>query len=80
MYAIRSYYEEQLQKEAATLFNTALEAMQRHRQREGDKLAELVKDRLALVEAEIQSTRAVLPALMRQLVCMFSMNWRNNFV
>jgi len=66
IYGVQEESEEQLQKEAATLFSTALEAMQRHRQREGDKLAELVKDRLALVEAEIQSTRAVLPALMQQ--------------
>jgi uncharacterized protein (TIGR00255 family) len=58
--------EEQLQKEAAALFNTALDAMQRHRQREGDKLATLVLDRLVQVEAEVHAIRAVLPALMQQ--------------
>jgi uncharacterized protein (TIGR00255 family) len=66
IYGAHEESEEQLQKEAATLFSTALDAMQRHRQREGDKLATLVLDRLVQVEAEVQATRAILPALMQQ--------------
>jgi uncharacterized protein (TIGR00255 family) len=66
IYGAQEESEEQLQKEAAALFSTALDAMQRHRQREGDKLAALVLDRLAQVEAEVQATRAALPALMQQ--------------
>lgn len=59
--------EEQLQKEAAALFSTALHELQRHRQREGDKLAALVLDRLAQVETQVQATRSSLPALRQQL-------------
>ncbi len=36
------------------------------RQREGDKLATLVLDRLAQVESEVKATRAVLPLLIQQ--------------
>ena len=66
IYGTQEESEEQLQKEAAALFNSALDAMQRHRQREGEKLATLVLDRLAQVEAEVNATRSVLPALMQQ--------------
>ena len=57
--------EEQLQKEALSLFSKALENMQQNRCREGEKLATLVLDRMTLVEAEVNATRAILPALMQ---------------
>ena len=55
--------EEQLQKEALSLFSKALENMQQNRRREGEKLATLVLDRMTLVEAEVNTTRKILPAL-----------------
>lgn len=58
--------EEQLQNEALSLFSKALDNLQQHRRREGDKLATLVQDRLTQVETEVSATRAVLPLLMQQ--------------
>ena len=57
--------EEQLQQEALSLFSKALENMQQNRCREGEKLATLVLDRMTLIEAEVNATRAILPALMQ---------------
>jgi uncharacterized protein (TIGR00255 family) len=66
IYSSREESEEQLQKEALSLFSKALDTMQQNRQREGETLATLVLDRLALVESEINTTRDVLPLLMQQ--------------
>jgi uncharacterized protein (TIGR00255 family) len=66
IYSSREESEEQLQKEALALFSQALDTMQLNRQREGETLAALVLDRLALVESEIKTTRDVLPLLMQQ--------------
>lgn len=66
IYRAQEESEEQLQKEAQTLFSKALENMQQNRQREGGKLATLVLDRLAQVEAEVKATREILPQLLLQ--------------
>ena len=58
--------EEQLQKETLALFSKALENMQQSRQREGEKLATLVLDRLTQVAAEVNATRDIMPQLMQQ--------------
>lgn len=66
IYSAQEASEEQLQKEAQTLFSKALENMQQNRQREGSKLATLVLDRLAQVETEVKATRGILPQLLLQ--------------
>jgi uncharacterized protein (TIGR00255 family) len=66
IYSAPEESEEQLQKEAQSLFSKALENMRQNRQREGSKLAALVLDRLAQVETEVKATRKVLPLLMQQ--------------
>jgi uncharacterized protein (TIGR00255 family) len=66
IYSAHEESEEQLQKEALSLFSNALENMQQNRQREGDQLATLVLDRLTQVEAEVKATREVLPAMVQQ--------------
>jgi uncharacterized protein (TIGR00255 family) len=66
IYSAQEASEEQLQKEAQTLFSKALENMQQNRQREGSKLAALVLDRLAQVETEVKATRGILPQLLLQ--------------
>ncbi len=66
IYSAREESEEQLQKEALSLFSEALDNMQQNRQREGETLARLILDRLALVELEVNATREVLPVLMQQ--------------
>jgi len=58
--------EEQLQKEALSLFSKALENLQKNRCREGEKLATLLLDRMTLVEVEVNTTRAILPELMQR--------------
>ena len=58
--------EEELQKEALSLFSQALVNMQQNRKREGATLATLVLDRLTQVETEINATRKVLPQLIQQ--------------
>ncbi len=57
--------EEQLQKEALSLFSKALKNMQQNRCREGLTLEALVLDRMTLVEAEVNTTRKILPELMQ---------------
>lgn len=58
--------DEALQKEAQTLFDKALENLAHSRNREGEKLARLITDRLEQVVTEVAATRAVLPTLMQQ--------------
>ncbi|MFV8818861.1 YicC/YloC family endoribonuclease [Haliea sp. E17] len=55
--------EETLQQAASQLFGKTLDSLLRFREREGEKLAALVVERLALVDAEVATTRAALPAL-----------------
>ncbi|MEZ5570576.1 MAG: YicC/YloC family endoribonuclease [Halioglobus sp.] len=66
IYSAPEESEEELQNEAAGLFAKALEAMQRQRQREGEKLATTILDRLAQVASEVKATRALLPSLKQQ--------------
>jgi uncharacterized protein (TIGR00255 family) len=65
IYSAPEESEEQLQHHALSLFGKALDNMQQNRRREGEKLSALVLDRLSLVEAEIRTTRGILPALMQ---------------
>lgn len=65
IYSAPEASEEQLQAEALSLFNQALTNMQQTRQREGDKLAAAVRERLLQVEAAVVATREILPALMQ---------------
>jgi len=61
----QEHSDEQLHKEAQSLFDLALLNMQQNRRREGETLATLILDRLVLVTAEVSATRAELPALMQ---------------
>lgn len=58
--------QEQLHKEAQSLFDLALLSMQQNRRREGEKLATLILGRLVQVTAEVSATRSELPALMQR--------------
>jgi len=58
--------EEELQKSAENLFRTTIDNLLANRQREGEKLAGMVLDRLQQVETAVAATRELLPAL-RQL-------------
>jgi uncharacterized protein (TIGR00255 family) len=64
--AAQEVSEETLRKEAAGLFQTALASLADGRRREGEKMADLILDRLQGVEGEIASTRQQLPALREQ--------------
>ncbi|MBT4522057.1 MAG: YicC family protein [Halieaceae bacterium] len=55
---------EQLQLDAVALFDTALSTLIDNRQREGEKLAAMVRGRLHLVQEEVTTTRTLLPELM----------------
>ncbi|TGD72842.1 YicC family protein [Mangrovimicrobium sediminis] len=57
--------EESLQAAASELFATALESLVQHRQREGEKLAALVLERLELLAGQVASTREQVPELRR---------------
>ena len=58
--------EEQLQKEAASVFDAALKTLRKNRRREGKKLAGLILDRLQQVEREVVATRKMVPELLQQ--------------
>ena len=58
--------EEVLQKAAAELFERSLADLKAARLREGEKLAQLVLDRLQQVGREVEATRGVIPELMQQ--------------
>jgi len=58
--------EEELQREAGELFDRSLESLCQNREREGEKLATLILERLLQVEREVAATRKKLPEL-RQL-------------
>lgn len=66
VYAQAEHSEETLQREASVLFREALENLRKMREREGQKLAEMVLDRLSQVEFEVEITRKALPELMGQ--------------
>lgn len=65
IYGSPSESEEELQQEALSLYNKALENMQLTRRREGEKLSRLVLDRLAQVESKVGATRKIMPQLMQ---------------
>jgi len=58
--------EEKLQAESLKLFKKALKTLTDNRKREGEKLADMVLDRLAQVEEEVKATRKILPQLLAQ--------------
>jgi uncharacterized protein (TIGR00255 family) len=58
--------DEVLQKDALALFGDALDNLAQNRQREGNKMAKLVLDRLRQVESEVVATREILPSLLQQ--------------
>jgi uncharacterized protein (TIGR00255 family) len=66
VYSAAENSEEKLQKEALLLFEQALASLQQNRQREGDKLAALVLDRLTQVAEEVNAARTLLPQLIQQ--------------
>ena len=58
--------DELLLKEAGELFAHSLDNLKRSREREGAKLAQMVLDRLQQLEAEVSTTRKVLPDILQQ--------------
>lgn len=59
-------YEEELQKSAEGLFRSTMDNLLAARQREGEKLAGLVLERLQQVASAVAATRKLLPTLMQQ--------------
>lgn len=66
IYGALEQSDEQLQKDALSLFRKALDNMRESRNREGEKMASLVLGRLEKVAAQVQATREVLPTLMQR--------------
>ena len=64
--SVEEQSDEVLQKGALALFGDALDNLAQNRQREGDKMAKLVLDRLRQVESEVVATRKILPSLLQQ--------------
>lgn len=64
--SVEEQSDEVLQKGALALFGDALDNLAQNRQREGDKMAKLVLDRLRQVESEVVATRKTLPSLLQQ--------------
>jgi uncharacterized protein (TIGR00255 family) len=58
--------EEELQRTAGEIFERALASLAENRQREGEKLAQLINTRLARVAEIVSATRELLPGLMQQ--------------
>lgn len=65
IYSAPEASEEALRSDATALFARALENMRSNREREGEKLATMISDRLEQVSAEVVKTREVIPALMQ---------------
>lgn len=65
IYCAEDVSEEALKKEALDVFKRAVKNLQETREREGEKLASLILDRLAQVESQVNATRDVLPQLMQ---------------
>ena len=59
-------FEEELQKSAEGLFRSTMDNLLAARQREGEKLAGLVLERLQQVASAVAATRTLLPTLMQQ--------------
>jgi uncharacterized protein (TIGR00255 family) len=57
--------EEEVNRAAGELFDRALGELQQSRRREGEKLAQLIYDRLDQVEAQVAAAREILPELMQ---------------
>lgn len=53
-----------LAKEAITLLEKTLDSLVRNRQREGERLASMINERLASIEEQVASIRAILPEIM----------------
>ena len=64
--SVEEQSDEVLQKDALALFGDALNNLTQNRHREGDKMADLVLDRLQQVAAEVAATRKILPSLLQQ--------------
>ena len=62
----RELSEEDLHRDALSLFNTALANLKENREREGAKMADLIRDRLVGVREQVQATRKIMPELMQQ--------------
>jgi len=58
--------DEALMSAGEALFNTAVQSMNDNRQREGEKLAVAIIQRIDQVEQEVNATRTLIPALMQQ--------------
>lgn len=65
IYSTHEQSEEKLQKDAKSLFKTALDNMQQNRHREGEKLSSLIEGRLEQVTVEVKATREIMPDLMQ---------------
>lgn len=57
--------DEQLQADAADLFANALDSLAANRQREGEKLAELIRERLKALAGEVAALREAVPSLLQ---------------
>ena len=58
--------EEEILSAGESLFASAVDSLSNNRQREGDKLATMVSERIDQVEQEVAATRTLLPELMLQ--------------
>lgn len=58
--------EEELFAQVESLFAAAMSSLVENRQREGEKLAAMIRDRLAKVATEVATTRTILPEIMQQ--------------
>ncbi|NND68280.1 MAG: YicC family protein [Halioglobus sp.] len=58
--------EEDLQAAALKLFKKALATLAENREREGEKLAALIRERLEQVAAEVERVRKIIPELLQQ--------------
>ena len=56
--------QKQLQADLLTLFEETLQQLAEGRAREGEKLAEIIEQRLAAIEKEVEAVRQVLPELL----------------
>ncbi len=62
----RPVSEEQLLKDAESVFSRALKGLRENRRREGEKLADLVRERLQGLESVVAATREIMPDLLQQ--------------
>ena len=65
IYSARESSDEELQKTALALFEAALSELQDNRRREGEKLAEMILDRIDKVSLRVADVRKVMPAIMQ---------------